>query len=331
MRLITAIASTLLLLGPGIAAAQTTGVSELVLETQDLVLGTDDFIFTVEEIEGTTKHAAPSVPVSPVVKPPVVTPPAAVKPPSLPEEAPPPTLSAHAPTTPVGRRVALVIGISGYKVGPLANPVNDATAMAEALEKQLKFDKVALKLDIGREALLAALRDFSREATSAGLALVYFAGHGTEVGGQNYLIPADAMLAKASDLSLEAIPLATVLAQIEGAQKLKLVILDSCRNNIFPLAGKERGKTRGLARVEPGRNTLIVYAAKHGSVAADGVGGKHSPFTAALLKHIAARHEVQRLFREVRDDVLDATAQQDEPQEPYVYGSLGREQFYLPQ
>jgi len=242
--------------------------------------------------------------------------------PAAPTAAAPPT-----PSTPLGRRVALVIGNAGYKVGPLQNPGNDAAAVAQALEKQLGFDKVILKLDLTSEGFRTALREFSREAAGAGLALVYFAGHGTEVGGKNYLIPVDAVLSRAGDLTLEAIPLDTVLDQLAGVTKLKLVILDACRNNIFPLAGAQRSASRGLFRIEPDENTLVIYAAKDGTTADDGVGRKHSPFTAALLKHIATPGlELRFLFGKVRDEVLVATSR---AQQPYVYGTLGGEQIFL--
>jgi tetratricopeptide (TPR) repeat protein len=226
----------------------------------------------------------------------------------------------------LGRRVALVIGNAGYRVGPLANPRNDATAVAEALEKQLRFDKVTLRLDLGREGLLAALGALSRDAAGAGLALVYYAGHATERRGKNYLIPIDARLDNAGDLGVETVLLDTVLEQIEGATKLKLVILDSCRNNMFPLADSDRSRSRGLIRVEPDKNTLVAYAAKDGTVALDGT-GRHSPYTEALLKRIATPGlEVRFLFGHIRDDVLAATGQR---QEPYVYGSLGGQQIVL--
>jgi uncharacterized caspase-like protein len=219
--------------------------------------------------------------------------------------------------------VALVIGNAGYKIGPLQNPVGDATAVAEALEKQLKFDKVILKLDLAAEGFRSALREFSREVTGAGLGLVYYAGHGTEVGGRNFLIPTDATLAKAGDLGLEAIPLEMVLDRLTT---LKLVILDACRNNLFPLAGAQRGGRRGLYRVEPDRKTLVVYAAKDGTTE-DGMGGRHSPFTEALLNHISTPGlELRFLLGEVRDDVLAATAH---IQEPHIYGTLGRTKIFL--
>lgn len=120
-----------------------------------------------------------------------------------------------------------------------------------------------------------------------------------------------------------------MLEQIQGAVRLRLVILDACRNNIFPLAGRSRGVSRGLSRVEPDRNTLVIYAAKEGTLADDGV-GRHSPFTAALLKRLAIPGlEIRLLFGQVRDDVLAATAHLSPPQEPYVYGSLGGQPIFL--
>src|SRR5262249_27429525 len=157
------------------------------------------------------------------------------------------------------------------------------------------------------------------------LGVIYFAGHGTEVGGRNFLIPVDAMLARAGDLDLEAVALDTVLRQLAGVRTLKLVILDACRNNAFPLApvaGAHPSVSRGLARIEAEDNTVVVYAAKEGPTAADGSGRKHSPFTESLLRHISTPGlEVHYLFREVRDDVLLATGR---VQQPHVYGTLGR-------
>src|SRR5262249_1561835 len=146
-------------------------------------------------------------------------------------------------------------------------------------EKQLGFDKVIQGRNLKGEAFRAALLEMSREAAGAEVAAVYFAGHGTEVNGKNYLIPVDARLSKAGDLGLEAIPLELVLEQLAGAARLKLVILDACRNNPFPMTGAKRDVTRGLSRIEPEDNTLVVYAAKDGTTADDGAGLPHSPFT----------------------------------------------------
>jgi branched-chain amino acid transport system substrate-binding protein len=226
--------------------------------------------------------------------------------------------------------VALVIGNAEYKIGPLQNPVHDAAAVAEILERKLGFDRVILRKNLGYIDFRAALIEMARESAGADLGVVYFAGHGTEVAGRNFLIPVDAMLAKASALDVEAIPLDTVLGQLGGVRKLKLVILDACRNNLFVRAGGKRSVSRGLARIEPEDNTMVVYAAKHGTTADDGTGREHSPFTNALLKHIATPGlEISLLFRRVRDDVMKATSHEARPQQPHVYASLGGQELYL--
>jgi branched-chain amino acid transport system substrate-binding protein len=275
---------------------------------------------------GVTPPPPPKVATQPLApKPGPATPPpaAAAQPPS-------PVVSSAPPVAPLGPRVALVIGNAAYKVGPLQNPGNDATAVADSLKAQLGFDKVILGRDLRAEAFRSLLREFAREVAGAELALVYYAGHGTEVAGRNFLIPVDAALAKASDLDLEAIALDVVLSQLDGVRKLRIVILDACRNNIFPLAGGHRSVGRGLSRIEPeGDNTLVVYAAKHGTTADDGSGRRHSPFTEALLKRMGTRGlEVRQLFGYVRDDVMAATRR---VQQPYIYGTLGGPPMYLRQ
>jgi len=237
------------------------------------------------------------------------------------------TLLAEGPAE--ARRVALVIGNADYKVGPLQNPVNDATSVAKAFEA-MRFDKVLLRQNLGMEGFRAALIDMSREAANADLGVVYFAGHGVEVGGRNYLIPVDAALARQGDLDLQAIALDTVIAQLAGVTNLKLVILDACRSNVFPLAGSTRSIGRGLSPVIPEDNTLVVYASKDGTTAEDGTGRQHSPFTEALLKHIGTPNvEVRLLFGLVRDDVMELTRHDAQPQQPYLYGTLGGRTHYL--
>jgi hypothetical protein len=224
------------------------------------------------------------------------------------------------------RRVALMVGNADYKVGTLLNPVNDAVAMAEIFASRLKFDKVMLKRNLGAADFRRALLEFGREASGAEVGAIYFAGHGVEVDGKNFLIPVDAGLASAGDLNLEAILLDTVLDQLAGAN-LKLVILDACRNSPYAVAGGKRTVQRGLSALEPEGNTLVAYAAKGGTTADDGPGGRHSPFTAALLKHIATPGlEINFIFRRVRDDVIAAT---HNGQHPHVYGALGSREFYL--
>jgi Flp pilus assembly protein TadD len=176
--------------------------------------------------------------------------------------------ATNAPAVHTERRVALVIGNSSYRnVSWLANPKRDAEAVASAL-RTLGFQTVALEVNLSREQILNALRSFAIQAEQADWALVYFAGHGIEMSGMNYLIPVDATLAADRDVSLEAVALDQVLNAIDGAKKLRLVLLDACRDNPFlnkmrrTIASRSIG--RGLARIEPDPGTLVVYAAKHG-------------------------------------------------------------------
>lgn len=223
------------------------------------------------------------------------------------------------------KRVALVLGISAYQhVAKLPNPSNDADAMA-ALFRKSGFDVVETKRDVGIADLRRAVGDFSDKAQDADVAVVFFAGHGIEVDGTNYLVPADAKLARDFDIEDEALSLDRLLKAIEPARRLRLVMLDACRDNPFAKTMKRtvasRSVGRGLAKIEPTvSDTLIAFAAKAGSVALDG-DNSNSPFTTALLEHIATPGVDLRIaFGRVRDSVLTTTARK---QEPYVYGSLG--------
>jgi uncharacterized caspase-like protein len=222
------------------------------------------------------------------------------------------------------KRVALVMGNSAYQnVARLGNPTNDASAMTETL-KNAGFD-VESRRDLKTSEMRRALRDFSDKVRDADVAVVYYAGHGIEVEGANYLIPVDAVLERDIDIYDEAFALDRVLVTIEPARQLRLVILDACRDNPFAKTMKRtigsRAIGRGLAKVEPtSPNTLIAFASKAGSTASDG-DSKNSPFTAALVKHIAKPGlDLRKAFGFVRDDVLKHTSNK---QEPYVYGSLG--------
>lgn len=222
------------------------------------------------------------------------------------------------------KRVALVMGNSAYQnVARLGNPANDASAMTETL-KNAGFD-VESRRDLKTSEMRRALRDFSDKVRDADVAVVYYAGHGIEVEGANYLIPVDAVLERDIDIYDEAFALDRVLVTIEPARQLRLVILDACRDNPFAKTMKRtigsRAIGRGLAKVEPtSPNTLIAFASKAGSTASDG-DSRNSPFTAALVKHIAKPGlDLRKAFGFVRDDVLKNTSNK---QEPYVYGSLG--------
>ena len=228
-----------------------------------------------------------------------------------------------------GQRVALVIGNGAYAHAPvLANPLNDANDIGATLDR-LGFEVTTLE-NAEYDAMRLGLRAFTRSASTAEIALVFYAGHGIEVDKRNFLIPVDASLLSDREVEFETVSLDLVSRAVEGASGLGLVILDACRDNPFAAAMQRSGATRsigrGLARVEPAGETLVAYAAKGGSVAADGV-GRNSPYSTALLAHLEEPGlEVGLMFRKVRDAVLAATGRQ---QEPFVYGSLSSKGFYL--
>ena len=229
-----------------------------------------------------------------------------------------------------------MIGNAAYRASgmtPLPNPPRDAEAMA-ALFRELGFAHVAVHDDLDHGGMLRALRDFEREAERADWAVVYFAGHGIEINGMNYLIPVDAQLRSDRDVPEEAVPLNRVLARLEGAKRLRLVILDACRDNPFLArmtrsASLTRSVTRGLAPIEDNdlpAGTMVAFAARAGQVAEDGEGG-NSPFVQALTRRMREPGvEINLLFRRVRDDVLAKTGRR---QEPFVYASLPGEELFI--
>ncbi len=230
-----------------------------------------------------------------------------------------------------GKRVALVLANSAYQNAPqLTNPVNDGAVIAKTL-KDAGFDSVDSRHDLTALETRRVLRDFADSTRDADIAVVYYAGHGIEVEGSNYLIPVDAKLERDTDVYDEALSLDRVLVAVEPAKQLRLVILDACRDNPFGRTMKRtlasRGIGRGLAQVEPtSTNTLIAYSAKAGFTAQDG-DGANSPFTIALSKHLTTPGlDVRRAFGFVRDEVLKSTGNK---QEPFVYGSLGGEDVPL--
>lgn len=235
------------------------------------------------------------------------------------------TICLFCPAALAEKRVALVIGNSGYQhVARLSNPTNDAAAMA-AMLKAAGFDSVDLRTDLEATDMLRALRDFGNKTRDAGIAVIYYAGHGIELNGNNYLIPVNARLETDTDIYDEALSLDRVLVAVEPAKQVRLIILDACRDNPFSTSMKRtvasRAIGRGLAKVEPtSPNTMIAFAAKAGLTASDG-DGKNSPFATALAKHLPTPGlDLRRAFGFVRDDVLKAT---ENKQEPYIYGSLG--------
>ncbi len=227
------------------------------------------------------------------------------------------------------KRVALVVGNSAYqKVPALLNPLNDAGDITASLER-LGF-AVRRLTDASYEDMRRGLLEFGRQANDADMALVFFAGHGMEIGGENWLIPVDAELRSDTDAENEAISLRAVMLQVAKARNLGLVMLDACRNNPFAAKMKRSIRTRavesGLARTEPTDNVLVAYAAKDGTTANDG-SGRNSPFTAALLNNLEKPGlEVTFMFRNVRDEVMTSTKRE---QQPFVYGSLSKDAIYL--
>src|SRR5271163_2939453 len=227
-------------------------------------------------------------------------------------------------------RVALVVGNAGYEhADVLANPINDAVAVASVLKKA-GFD-VDERDNLGVVEFKRAVRDFARTAANADIAVVYYSGRGMGFDGRNYLIPTDARLANDSDVEDEAIPLDRVLASTHAAKKLSLIILDACRENPF-LRGEggmatKRVSFKGLVPIEStGTNTLVAYAAKAGSVSFGGA-GMNSPFATALVKYIAEPGlDIRMALGKVRDEVLATTGNQ---QEPSIYGSLEGTNIFL--
>ena len=227
------------------------------------------------------------------------------------------------------QRVALVIGNANYAHATrLANPLNDAADIGDALAR-LGFAVTKLE-NADYAALRQGMLAFTRAAAAAEVAVVFYAGHGIEVDQRNFLVPVDARLTSDQDVEYEAVPLELVTRSVARASGLRLVILDACRENPFAVAMQRSGATRsvgrGLARIEPAGETLVAYASKEGTVAADGE-GRNSPYSTALLAHLEEPGlEIGLMFRKVRDAVLAATGGR---QEPFVYGSLSSRGVYL--
>lgn len=233
--------------------------------------------------------------------------------------------SAHGGAGP--RKIALVIGNSAYRnTVELPNPRNDATAMAAKL-KRLGFD-TELVNDGGKQAMEDAIRRFGSRSEGAYVALFFYAGHGMQANGVNYLVPVDAKLSSERDLKYQMIKLSDILDEMDEAQ-VKLVFLDACRDNPLSrsLAARNRsaGIGRGLAPVDAATGTLISYATKDGKTAEDGE-GDHSPYTAALLAHAEDPVDLAIMLRRVRERVVKATQSR---QEPWEYGSLVGGELYL--
>ncbi|BAY32255.1 peptidase C14 caspase catalytic subunit p20 [Nostoc carneum NIES-2107] len=225
-------------------------------------------------------------------------------------------------------RTALVIGNSKYKLATeLANPTNDATDIANSLRK-LGFEVTLLK-DADLRQMEQAIDNFNRNLRQGGTGLFYYAGHGTQVDGENYLIPIDARLEREQDVRYESLPVGKLLNVMEDASNdVNIIILDACRNN--PFGRKWRSFQRGLAPpTQTVKGTLIAYATSPGKTALDGE-GRNSPYTTALLQHLKTPNlDVEQMFKQVRGDVLKQTGGKQTPWESsslvgsFVFNAVG--------
>jgi hypothetical protein len=223
------------------------------------------------------------------------------------------------------RRVALVIGNSAYKnASTLPNTINDSTAIA-ALFKSVGFEVVISRNDLGVVDFKRSVREFLITAENADMAVVYYAGHGIEISGTNYLVPVDAKLSRDYDVDDEAVSLDRIIWALQTVRRLRLILLDACRDNPFASklrsAGNRATARGGLAKIEEvSADTLVAYAAKAGSISYDG-DGINSPYATALIKHLAEPGlDIRIALGRVRDDVVAMTGGR---QEPFIYGSLG--------
>jgi hypothetical protein len=226
------------------------------------------------------------------------------------------------------KRVALVIGNSNYQNVPqLPNLVQNANSIGK-LFRDAGFDAVDVKLNVDNVELKRAIRKFESLADGADIAVIYYAGHGLEIGGTNYVVPVDAKLASDRDADDETVPLERLVASADGARKLRVIILDASRDNPFVggmrLQRKAAAASPTIGKVEPtSTNTLIAFAAKAGSSPeSDG-----QSFTTALLRNLTVPGlDIRLSFGRVKDEVMKAT---NGKQEPFVYGSLGGENLSL--
>ena len=210
------------------------------------------------------------------------------------------------------QRLALVIGNSAYQMAPLKNPLNDAEDMAVNL-KNLGFE-VILKKNADQRTMEDTIRYFGKQLRNGGVGLFYFAGHGMQVNGRNYLIPIDAKIESENDVKYEAVDAGRVLGQMEDAEnKINIVILDACRNN--PFSRNFRTSERGLARMDAPKGSLIAYATAPGEVAADG-SERNGIFTKYLMKHmIEPNLPIELVLKQARIDVARVTGGKQIPWE----------------
>ncbi|NLI83644.1 MAG: SUMF1/EgtB/PvdO family nonheme iron enzyme [Deltaproteobacteria bacterium] len=213
---------------------------------------------------------------------------------------------------PSEQRVALVIGNSAYETAPLRNPINDARAMGKVLS-ELGFH-VTVKENLGQKEMKVAIQAFGEQIQKGGVGLFYFAGHGIQAGGRNFLIPVGARIEHEKQVEYEGVDAGSVLAEMEYARnRLNIVILDACRDN--PFARSFRSSALGLASVNAPSGTLIAYATSPGSVANDGP-GENGIYTGELVKAMQTPGlKIEDVFKQVRSAVKELTQGKQVPWE----------------
>ena len=231
---------------------------------------------------------------------------------------------------PAGRRVALVIGNSSYKNMPsLRNPSNDAADVGKSL-KELGFDAI-IATDLDRVGMNDAISRFARKVGNADIALVYYAGHGMQYSGRNYLLPTDANLEGVADVNrFQLTPVEDIVDVLAAAKGIQLIVLDACRNNpaeqefknrrsSAPGGDRDASSTRGFSRIEVRSGLLVTYATAANAVAADG-DGRNSPFTRAFLDNVGTPDlEIRQMLYKVQSDVYASTKSRQLPEISSLY------------
>ena len=239
---------------------------------------------------------------------------------------PPAVSQGTAPPTPSSQRLALVIGNGAYKEAPLKNPANDAQDMAKVLEES--GFSVILKTDADRRTMDEAIQEFGKRLMSGGVGLFFYAGHGIQVAGANYLIPVEAKIESEADVRYNGVDAGYVLGKMEDAgNEVNIVILDACRDN--PFGRSFRSGIRGLAKMDSPKGSLIAYATAPGALAADGAEGRNGVFTKHLLHYLS---EPGLKVTDALDQVRVAVAEETNKQQvPWTASSLMGNFYFKPE
>jgi hypothetical protein len=234
----------------------------------------------------------------------------------------------YSQTASLNQRVALVIGNADYKLGPLLNPVNDARSISDALRAAgfdvIKYENLATLADMKK-----AVREFGLRIQNGGVGLFYYAGHGMQVNGNNYLIPVQAEIYKEEEVEFESLDVNFVLAQMESAHnRMNIIILDACRDNPFSRSWRSTSASKGLAFINAPAGTLIAYATAPGSVASDG-SGNNGLYTEEILKQINKKGlKIEDVFKNVRAGVMEHS---NKTQTPWESSSLLGDFYFVEQ